>query len=98
VIGIDAAAATVTVGPRVALERGTATASRVNWIAGVPPSAPIRVTAQIRHRHPEAAATAVAEPERRVTVTFDEPQSAVAPGQALVLYDGETVLGGGWID
>jgi tRNA-specific 2-thiouridylase len=98
VIGIDAGAETVTVGPRAALERGTATASRVNWIAGVPPSTPIRVTAQIRYRHPDAPATAVAEPEGRVTVTFDEPQSAVAPGQALVLYDGETVLGGGWID
>ncbi len=98
VVGIDAAAETVTVGPRAALERGTVTASRVNWIDGAPPSGAIRVTARIRHRHPEAPATAVAEAGSRVSLTFDRPQSAVAPGQALVMYDGDIVLGGGWID
>jgi tRNA-specific 2-thiouridylase len=98
VVRIDAEKDTVTVGPRAALERSTATASGVNWIAGVPPGGQIRVTAQIRHRHPEAPATALAEPGGRVSVTFDEPQSAVAPGQALVMYDGDNVIGGGWID
>jgi tRNA-specific 2-thiouridylase len=98
VVGIDAAAGTVTVGPRAALERRTLTASRVNWIEGAPPPGAIRVTARIRHRHPEALATAVARAGSRVSLTFDQPQSAVAPGQALVMYDGEVVLGGGWID
>ena len=98
VVGIDAAANTVTVGPREALERTGLAASRVNWIAGVEPEAGSRVTARIRHRHREAAATIVPRPGGRVDVRFDEPQSAVAPGQAVVLYDGDVVVGGGWID
>ncbi|HEV3485511.1 MAG TPA: tRNA 2-thiouridine(34) synthase MnmA, partial [Vicinamibacterales bacterium] len=57
VVGLDANANTVTVGPREALERRTLTASGANWIAGAPPAAGTRVTAQIRHRHREAAGT-----------------------------------------
>ena len=98
VVGIDAGRETVTVGPRAALERRTVSASGVNWIAGSPPAGEIRVTAQIRHRHPEAPATAAAEDVDRVRLEFDLPQHAVAPGQALVMYDGERVVGGGWID
>jgi tRNA-specific 2-thiouridylase len=97
VVGIDASAQTVTVGPRAALERTSLRASGVNWISGAPPAAGTRVTAQIRHRHREAAATLAPGPEATVDVTFDEPQHAVAPGQAVVFYQGETVLGGGWI-
>ena len=98
VVGIDAGRETVTVGPRAALERRTVSASGVNWIAGSPPAGEIRVTAQIRHRHPEAPATAAAEDGDRVRLEFDLPQHAVAPGQALVMYDGEQVVGGGWIE
>ncbi len=98
VVGIDAAANSVTVGPKEALERSTLTASRVNWIAGMAPEAGTRVTAQIRHRHREAAATIEPRPDRAVRATFDEPQSAVAPGQAVVFYSGDEVVGGGWID
>ena len=88
VVGIDAAAQTVTVGPREALERHSLDATDVNWIAGVPPAAGTRATAQIRHRHPEAAASLYPGPDRTVHVTFDEPQYAVAPGQAVVFYEG----------
>ena len=98
VVALDAVSRTVTVGPREALERSTLTASEVNWIAGHPPVGPLRVTAQIRHRHPEAPATAQALEDGKVRVEFDEPQPAIAPGQAVVLYGGEQVLGGGWID
>jgi tRNA-specific 2-thiouridylase len=98
VVGIDAAKETVIVGPRAALERNSLTARGVNWIAGRAPAAPIRATAQIRHRHREAAATITAQDDDRVEVEFDAPQSAVAPGQALVMYDGDVVLGGGWIE
>jgi tRNA-specific 2-thiouridylase len=98
VVGIDAAANTVTVGPKDALERTRLSASGVNWIAGVQPEAGSRVTARIRHRHREAAATIEPLTGARVDVRFDEPQSAVAPGQAVVFYDGEVVVGGGWID
>ena len=98
VVGIDADAGTVTVGPRAALERLELTASKVNWIAGEAPAAGTRVTAQIRYRHREAAATLHPSGSSDVAVTFDEPQSAVAPGQAVVFYDGDRVVGGGWID
>lgn len=98
VVGIDAGANTVTVGPREALQRGELTASRVNWIAGKPPAEGTRITAQIRHRHQEAAARLDPIEGDRARVVFDEPQSAVAPGQAVVFYEGDCVLGGGWID
>jgi tRNA-specific 2-thiouridylase len=98
VVDIDAASATVTVGPKEALERTGLTASGVNWIAGEAPAAGTRVTAQIRYRHREAAATLLPFDGNRVSVTFDEPQCAVAPGQAVVFYDGDEVVGGGWID
>jgi tRNA-uridine 2-sulfurtransferase len=97
VVGIDAHAQTVTVGPREALEETSLLATDVNWIAGEAPSAGTRITAQIRHRHKEAAATIYPGTDRTVKATFDEPQHAVAPGQAAVFYDGQVVLGGGWI-
>ncbi len=87
----------VVVGPKASLERATLSASGVNWIAGAP-SAPMRAHVQIRHRHPAAPATVCAVGEGRVEVTFDAPQIAITPGQAAVFYDGDTVLGGGWID
>ena len=98
VVGIDAESSSVTVGPRNALERTELTASGVNWIAGDPPLNGARVTAQIRYRHREAAASLAPLPGARVHVTFDEPQTAVAPGQAVVFYDGDVVVGGGWIE
>ena len=98
VVGIDAETNSVTVGPREALERTTLTASRVNWISGRTPAPGTRVTAQIRYRHREAAASIAPLDAARVEVTFDEPQIAVAPGQAVVFYDGARVVGGGWID
>jgi tRNA-uridine 2-sulfurtransferase len=98
VVNIDAGENSVTVGPREALERATLTASGVNWIAGVTPAAGTRVTAQIRYRHREAAARISPLENERVEVVFDAPQSAVAPGQAVVFYDGDEVVGGGWIE
>jgi tRNA-specific 2-thiouridylase len=98
VVGIDAAAASVTVGPREALEQNVLTASGVNWIAGTPPPAGSRITAQIRHRHRDAPGSIEPIGADRARVTFDEAQSAIAPGQAAVFYDGDVVLGGGWID
>jgi tRNA-specific 2-thiouridylase len=98
VVDIDADTAAVTVGPRADLDRTALTASRVNWISGDTPNAALRAHARIRYRHREAAATVTPIDGNRVSVAFDEPQSAITPGQAVVFYEGECVIGGGWID
>ena len=87
----------VVAGPKTSLERTTLTASEVNWVVEEPRAA-LRATAQIRHRHPAAPATVRALTGRRVDVTFDVPQIAITPGQAVVFYDGDVVAGGGWIE
>jgi tRNA-specific 2-thiouridylase len=88
----------VVVGPRDALERASCHASRVNWILCDPPASPRAVTAQIRHRHAPAAARVASIGPGRAHIEFDEPQCAVTPGQAVVFYEGDAVVGGGWID
>jgi tRNA-specific 2-thiouridylase len=96
VTAIDAATATVVVGPREALDRREALVERVSW--WVAPGGPrVRASVQIRHRH--AAQPAVIEPldGDRVRVTFDQAERAIAPGQAAVFYDGDRVLGGGFL-
>jgi tRNA-specific 2-thiouridylase len=97
VLAVKAADQQVVVGPRAALERTTLTASGVNWVAD-PPASPRRVTAQIRHRHHPAPSAVVALDGGRAEVVFDAPQLAITPGQAVVFYDEDVVVGGGWID
>jgi tRNA-specific 2-thiouridylase len=70
----------------------------MNWIAGAPPDGARRLTARIRHRHADAPALVTPDGDTRATVTFDEPQMAITPGQAVVFYEGEDVVGGGWIE
>jgi tRNA-specific 2-thiouridylase len=98
VVKLEPQHARVVVGPREELGRSTLTASSVNWIAGTRPDGPLRVTARIRHRHADAPATVTADRDGRAEVGFDVPQIAVTPGQAVVFYDGDEVVGGGWID
>ena len=98
VVKIDATDNSVVVGGKSELSRSELTASGVNWIAGDPPSAPIRASAQIRHRHRDAPGLLSAHGADRAEMVFDEPQTAVTPGQAVVFYDGDVVIGGGWID
>jgi len=70
----------------------------VNWIAGNAPEDWLRVSAQIRHRHAAAPARIRLTDEGRAELEFDTPQTAITPGQAVVFYDGDEVLGGGWIN
>jgi tRNA-specific 2-thiouridylase len=95
---IDAPSRTVVVGSRDELARTSLTASGVNWIAIDPPCDWRSASVQIRHRHRPAAARVRSLPDGRAEARFVEPQLAVTPGQAAVFYDGDVVLGGGWID
>lgn len=97
VCSIDAENSTVMLGGNDELYSSTAEVRGFNWISGETPAEPIRCTAKIRYRQPEQPATAIAHKDGSITIQFDAPQRAVTPGQAAVLYDGDTVLGGGEI-
>lgn len=72
-------------------------ATDINWLAVDRPEHPIRINAKIRYRHPEAEATVSPIDDNNIYVKFNEPQMAITPGQAVVFYDGDTVIGGGTI-
>ena len=93
----DMAANTVTVGPNEALFHSSLRAADWNWIAIEGLKEPIRVMAKARSRMIEQPATVYPEEGGFARVEFDEPQRAITPGQAVVLYDGDTVVGGGTI-
>lgn len=89
----------VVVGSNDDLLRPNLFAKDVNWISIPPITEPVRAEVKIRNRH--VAAPATLHPtgdDSRVEVRFDDPQRAVTPGQAAVLYRGDLVLGGGWIE
>jgi len=96
VVRVDAETNTVVVGDKDELLADSLTADRVNWIAGKPP-ARARIQARIRSRHDLAPAEISFIEPGKAQVEFDEPQMSVTSGQAVVFYDGEEVLGGGWI-
>jgi tRNA-specific 2-thiouridylase len=97
VIDLDPARDTVTVGGAAELEHDRLVATAVNFIACAPPTAPLRVAAKIRHSHQPAPATVRALDGDAAEVVFDSPQRAVSPGQSVVFYDGDIVVGGGVI-
>ena len=97
VVAKDMERNTVTLGPDAALYSRSLLAGDLNWIAIPSPEQPIRCKAKVRYRQTEQWATVSPEEEGRVRVTFDEPQRAITPGQAVVFYDGDSVLGGGTI-
>jgi tRNA-uridine 2-sulfurtransferase len=97
VIQIDNATNKVTVGGEGETTIRTLRARDLNWISIASLDASMRVKAKIRHRHEPAWATIEMAGPDEVLATFDEPQRAVTPGQSAVFYDGDEVVGGGWI-
>lgn len=93
----EAASNRIILGPDSALYTTELTAERVNWLSVPPPEGPMAVTAKTRYTQREAAATAELLPDGRLRVIFQEPQRAVTAGQAVVLYVGDAVAGGGTI-
>ncbi len=97
VLGKDMAKNTVTVGPEKALYSSALVTGEVNWIAFDGLTVPRKVTVQTRYRQQDRPATIYPQTNGTVRVDFDRPHRAVAPGQAAVFYEGDTVLGGGTI-
>ena len=87
----------VVVGSSESLYSNTLRVRRINLISVEDLNAPMRVTVKIRHRHEAAAATIEKTGGDEILITFDRPQRAITPGQASVFYDGDLVVGGGWI-
>jgi tRNA-specific 2-thiouridylase len=100
VVDIDSATNRVTVGEKNELLRSTLVANQVNILSRrlSRDGKSIRCAAKVRYNHAPEPANASVTGADELTVRFDEPQSAITPGQAVVLYDGDLVLGGGWIE
>jgi len=97
VVRIEPETKKVVIGRQEELAQSDLTASECNWLAD-PPADAFSCTAKIRYNSPPAAAVAKLNPAGRLHVRFDHSRYGVAPGQAVVLYDGDRVLGGGWIE
>lgn len=98
VTGIDPEKNAIIVGSKEAVYQDELIASGLNWIAIEKLEQPTRVKARIRYVHQEAEATVTAISKDRVYVKFEEPQLAITPGQAVVFYQGDMVVGGGTIE
>jgi tRNA-specific 2-thiouridylase len=96
VTGLDTATNTLIVGPKEALLRDRCHVTGVSWVGRVP-SLPADLTVRIRYSHAGTAATLTADGPSAVAIRFHEPVLSVTPGQGAVFYDGDEVLGGGWI-
>src|SRR5467141_426956 len=97
VVAIDRENNRVVVGDDDSLRTTTCEVQDVNWISLEVPSESLRASVKIRHKHVPAEATITALDATRVRIVFDTPQRAITSGQGAVFYDGERVLGGGWI-
>ncbi len=98
VVAVHAEARTVVVGDEDELLRDHLLARDVNWLSIAEPAHEIQARARIRYRHSEAPASIRPLGGGRAEVCFEAKQRAVTPGQAVVFYDGDACLGGGWIE
>jgi tRNA-specific 2-thiouridylase len=96
VVRIEPQTRRVVIGSKEELGRRIVHADRLNWLSEEP-KFPFRGTAQIRYQHQPGLCEVHLIDGNRLEAHFDEPQFGVAPGQALAIYDGDRVLGGGWI-
>jgi tRNA-specific 2-thiouridylase len=96
VVAVRPEARQVVIGTRDELARTELEADRLNWLSDEPPDE-FACTAQIRYLHTAAQAHVEKLEADRIRVSFADPQFGIAPGQAVVLYEGDRVLGGGWI-
>jgi len=97
VVQIERAKNRIVVGEAEVLESIEFTARGVNWVAFDEPDRPVRAEVKVRYRHDPAPAMIHPLPEARALIAFDEPQRAITPGQATIFYNGDEVVGGGWI-
>jgi tRNA-specific 2-thiouridylase len=97
VTAIDALRNRIVVGGAEALAARGARLERTSWVSGEPPTGPRRARVKIRYRDAGGEASIEDAGDGAARVIFDEPVRAVTPGQAAVFYDGDVVLGGGWI-
>ncbi len=95
--GLDTVNRTVTVGSLAELHRDTLMAGQINWIVP-PPSAVFQATCQVRYRQQPVECTVKLLEANRASVHFAQPLRGIAPGQAVVFYQQDLVLGGGWIE
>lgn len=98
VVALDNRRNEVVVGPEEALLRTRCTVSNVHWISEPGLDRPTEFQAKIRYRAKDSRVSIKPLLDNRVEVSFDEPQRAITPGQALVLYRDRQVMGGGWIE
>jgi tRNA-specific 2-thiouridylase len=99
VVRIEPETRRVVIGKKEELARRELTAGRTNWLIDDPPTIgeTFRCMAKIRYNSPRHPATCEILPDNRLQLIFDDPRYGVAPGQAAVCFDGDRVLGGGWI-
>lgn len=97
VLRVEPASNTVVVGAKQKLFSDALIADSLNYLSIDPPETPIDITAKIRYRHKESRATLIPLDQKRAKVVFEEPQLSITPGQSVVFYDNEIVLGGGVI-
>jgi len=97
---IDARTNRVTLAQRQELMKSSLIANQLNWVTSraISIGNSFNCSAKIRYNHPPQPARATLIASDQLRIDFDQPQSAITPGQAVVLYDADLVLGGGWIE